>query len=89
VFRSPTLRNVELTAPYFPSGAVWELDDAVALMSTAQLGAELMADEREAINMFLRALTGEQPQIEYPVLPPHTDVTPRSDVSVASPAAAH
>jgi len=89
VFRSPTLRNVELTAPYFHSGAVWELDDAVALMSTAQLGAELTDDEREAIITFLRTLTGEQPRVEYPVLPPHTDVTPRPDVSVASPAAAH
>jgi cytochrome c peroxidase len=89
VFRSPTLRNVELTAPYFHSGAVWELDAAVALMSTAQLGTELADDQRDAIVTFLQALTGEQPQIEYPVLPPHTEVTPRPDVSVTSPAAAH
>jgi len=44
---------------------------------------------REDVITFLRTLTGEQPRVEYPVLPPHTDVTPRPDVSVASPAAAH
>ncbi len=89
VFKSPTLRNVELTAPYFHSGAVWELDDAVELMGSAQLGAALTAEEREAVVAFLRTLTGEQPNVTYPVLPPHTEATPRPDVRVGAGAAGH
>ncbi len=41
VFRSPTLRNVALTAPYFHSGKVWDLRQAVAVMGASQLGAKL------------------------------------------------
>jgi cytochrome c peroxidase len=76
VFKSPSLRNVALTAPYFHSGVVWDLEQAVAVMSSAQLGIELSAEEIGAIVDFLRALTGEQPKIEYPVLPPSTAGSP-------------
>ena len=77
VFRSSPLRNVELTAPYFHSGQVWDLEQAVAIMGTAQLGRELDGDEASAIAAFLRTLTGRQPQVEYPILPPSTAATPR------------
>ena len=77
VFRSPTLRNVALTPPYFHSGAVWGLGDAVEVMGSAQLGAALTAEEREKIVAFLRSTTGADPVVTYPVLPPHTDATPR------------
>ncbi|NLA68157.1 MAG: cytochrome-c peroxidase [Gammaproteobacteria bacterium] len=77
VFRASPLRNVELTAPYFHSGQVWDLEQAVAIMGTAQLGREISGDEAEAIAAFLRTLTGRQPQVEYPVLPPSTARTPR------------
>ena len=77
VFKAPALRNVELTAPYFHSGKVWDLSDAVAVMSSAQLGTELTPDEAAAITAFLGSLTGEQPDISYPVLPPHTESTPQ------------
>jgi len=76
VFKSPTLRNVALTAPYFHSGAVWELTDAVSIMGSAQLGATLTDEEATAIATFLAALTGRQPEIKYPILPRHTDTTP-------------
>ncbi|MEE8192009.1 MAG: cytochrome-c peroxidase [Gemmatimonadales bacterium] len=89
VFRSPTLRNVELTAPYFHSGAVWDLDEAVGVMGSAQLGATLTAEEKAAVVAFLGALTGEQPQVMYPVLPPHTETTPRPDVGVGTGVATH
>ena len=89
VFRSPTLRNVAITAPYFHSGVIWELGDAVALMGSAQLGADLTADERAGIVVFLTALTGDQPRVEYPVLPPHTAATPRPDVRVDPPSTTH
>jgi cytochrome c peroxidase len=77
VFKAPALRNVELTAPYFHSGKVWDLSDAVAVMSTAQLGTELTPADAGAITAFLRTLTGEQPEVDYPVLPPHTESTPQ------------
>lgn len=77
VFRAAPLRNIELTAPYFHSGAVWSLEEAVAVMGTAQLGIELADDEVHSIVAFLKTLTGQIPEIRYPVLPPSTDTTPR------------
>jgi cytochrome c peroxidase len=82
VFRAPPLRNVELTAPYFHSGFIWDLRQAVDVMGTAQLGADLTEAEMTAIVAFLRTLTGEQPIVEYPILPPHTPDTPLPDVTV-------
>ncbi|MBZ8132544.1 cytochrome-c peroxidase [Afifella sp. IM 167] len=76
VFRAGSLRNVALTAPYFHSGQVWSLRQAVEVMATAQLGTELSEEEVDAIVAFLHALTGEQPQVEYPILPASTDTTP-------------
>ena len=72
VFKSPSLRNIELTAPYFHTGKVWDLQQAVAIMGSAQLGATLNNTETEAIAAFLRTLTGKQPEVGYPILPPHT-----------------
>lgn len=77
VFRAVPLRNVALTAPYFHSGNVWDLGQAVAVMGTAQLGRELTDTEVSDIVAFLHALTGEQPKVEYPVLPPSTETTPK------------
>ncbi len=79
VFRAAPLRNIELTAPYFHSGAVWSLEEAVAVMGTAQLGAELSGDEVQSIVAFLKTLTGEVPEIRYPLLPASTDSTPRPE----------
>lgn len=75
-FKSPSLRNIALTPPYFHSGKVWSLEQAVGVMGSSQLGAELTDAESEAIVAFLHTLTGEQPEVEYPVLPPHTKSTP-------------
>lgn len=77
VFRAGPLRNIALTAPYFHSGEVWQLETAVALMGTSQLGQDLNDDEVKAITAWLRTLNGEMPKIEYPILPPSTDTTPR------------
>ena len=77
VFRASPLRNIALTAPYFHSGQVWDLSRAVAIMGTSQLGAELNDAEVDAITAFLNTLTGKQPKIEYPILPPSSDSTPR------------
>ena len=77
VFRAPTLRNIALTAPYFHSGRAWDLRQAVGVMSSSQLGAELTAGEIDRITAFLESLTGEQPKIVHPVLPPSVAATPR------------
>ena len=77
VFRAAPLRNIEMTAPYFHSGAVWSLEEAVAVMGTAQLGTELNDDEVKSIVAFLKTLTGEVPEVVYPQLPPSTTQTPK------------
>lgn len=77
VFKVPSLRNIALTAPYFHTGLVWDLRQAVAVMGSSQLGARLTAEEVDKITAFLESLTGEQPKITYPILPPSTAGTPR------------
>ena len=89
VFKSPSLRNIELTAPYFHSGKVWDLEQAVDVMGSSQLGATLTKDDTQAIVAFLKTLTGTQPKVEYPVLPPHTRDTPLPDAKVAPGPAKH
>ena len=77
VFRAGPLRNIELTAPYFHSGKVWNLREAVAIMGTSQLGEKLSDSEIDAITAFLKTLTGRQPVVDYPILPVSTDTTPK------------
>jgi cytochrome c peroxidase len=79
VFRAVPLRNVELTTPYFHSGKVWNLEQAVAIMGVAQLGKELTPQETSDIAAFLRTLTGQQPRVELPLLPASTAQTPRPE----------
>ena len=57
MFRAAPLRNIAVTPPYFHSGAVWSLREAVAVMSVAQLGADLDEAEIENIVAFLESLT--------------------------------
>ncbi len=77
VFKVPTLRNIALTAPYFHSGKAWDLRQAVAVMGTSQLGVQLTDDETDRIVSFLQSLTGEQPKVVYPTLPPGVASTPQ------------
>ena len=70
VFKVPTLRNIALTAPYFHTGRSWDLRQAVAVMGATQLGAQLTADETQKVAIFLESLTGEQPRIVHPIMPP-------------------
>ena len=76
VFRAGPLRNIALTAPYFHSGIVWNLRQAVAVMGESQLGEKLSEEEVDLITAFLHTLTGEQPRVEYPILPVSTPETP-------------
>lgn len=76
-FKVPTLRNVELTYPYFHDGGADTLVEAVDIMGRLQLGKKFTPDENAAIVAFLKTLTGEQPRIVLPILPPSSDATPR------------
>src|SRR5690606_17063460 len=60
-FKVPTLRNVELTYPYFHDGAYWTLEEAVDVMARLQLGRQLDPAQVTQITAFLKTLTGDQP----------------------------
>jgi len=68
VFRVPPLRNIEKTGPYFDTGVITDLAEAVRLMARYQRGINLSEEEVGQIVAWLRTLTGTIPS-EY--------VTPR------------
>ena len=76
-FKVPTLRNVELTYPYFHDGASDTLAQAVDVMGRLQLGKTFTKQENAQVVAFLKTLTGEQPIFRLPILPPSSDSTPR------------
>ncbi len=59
VFRTPGLRNVADTAPYFHDGSVDSLEKAVAIMGKIQLDAELSDADVADITAFLKATSGK------------------------------
>ena len=77
VFKVPTLRNIELTYPYFHDGEAATLTQAVDTMARLQLGKTLSKEENIKIVAFLKTLTGDQPQFALPQLPASTDNTPK------------
>jgi cytochrome c peroxidase len=77
LFKVPTLRNVELTYPYFHDGAANTLAEAVDVMGRVQLGREYSREDNARVVAFLKALTGEQPSFALPLLPTSSDTTPR------------
>lgn len=79
MFKVPTLRNVELTYPYFHDGRAKTLSEAVSTMGRIQLGKEFKPEEVSRIVAFLKTLTGDQPTFTLPILPPSSDTTPRPE----------
>lgn len=81
MFKVPSLRNVEKTAPYFHDGSVEKLEDAVRQMARHQLGQELSDPDINSIVAFLKTLTGTIPvdYIKQPELPPDGPKTPKGD----------
>jgi cytochrome c peroxidase len=75
-FKVPTLRNVEMTYPYFHDGEAETLTEAVDVMGRLQLGKKFSDKENAQIVAFLKTLTGDQPAFMMPILPPSTDKTP-------------
>ena len=63
--------------PYFHSGKVWSLKEAVVIMGSAQLGFKVSDSEADMIVAFLHALTGRQPKVDHPLLPPNGPDTPK------------
>ncbi|MDX9796331.1 MAG: cytochrome c peroxidase [Arcobacteraceae bacterium] len=62
-YKVPTLRNIELTAPYLHSGEIKTLREAVTFMMEYQIGVTPNAAEVNHIMAFLRTLTGNRPKI--------------------------
>jgi len=79
-FKVSPLRNVAMTGPYFHTGKVATLDDAVRQMAQYQTGKELATVDREAIVTWLKTLTGDidANYIKQPELPKSTSRTPRA-----------
>lgn len=59
LFRVPTLRNVALTYPYFHTGTVQRLDEAVRIMFETQVGTTPTATTLHNVTRFLEAQTGK------------------------------
>ncbi|MBR8461869.1 cytochrome-c peroxidase [Campylobacter sp. faydin G-105] len=78
--KAPTLRNIELTAPYFHNGTIWSLKEAVQTMGSVQLGIEISDKEANSIVTFLNALTGKMPKVEYPMFPASTYTTSKPEL---------
>ena len=81
VFKTPSLRNVALTYPYFHDGSVWSLRDAINVMGETQLGIKLTTTDIDQIAAFLGSLNGAPPAdaLRLPALPPDGPKSPRPD----------
>lgn len=62
-FKVPSLRNIELRAPYFHDKRYSRLEDAVKKMAYHNLGYNLNDQEAGRIVVFLKTLTGKRPAI--------------------------
>jgi cytochrome c peroxidase len=62
IFKSPSLRNIEMTAPYFHDGSIESLEEAIRIMAYTQLGKELNEDQINKMVKFFKSLTGEIPE---------------------------
>jgi cytochrome c peroxidase len=61
-FKVPSLRNIELTAPYFHDASAPDLKAAIKDMAKYQLGKPITDDELVRLEAFLKSLTGEKPK---------------------------
>lgn len=58
-FKTPTLRNVMLTAPYMHDGTITTIEDAIQVMHEFQIGRSISDAETAKMVAFLNTLTGE------------------------------
>ncbi|MES1206489.1 MAG: cytochrome c peroxidase [Pseudomonadota bacterium] len=84
VFKVPSLKNVDRTAPYFHNGGTTNLQDAIRLMGHYQLGIDLTPDEVQSISIWMGSMTGEiAPAYIAPPRPP--EESPAPAVQAAAP----
>ncbi len=62
LFQVPTLRNIALTAPYFYTGTVPTLGEAIRVMAKTQLQQDLSDEQVKYLTAFLRSLNGKFPK---------------------------
>lgn len=75
--KTPVLRNILKTAPYYHNGAIWDINEAIKEMGSIQLGIEITDEEAKTIATFFEALEGDLPEVTYPELPRSTASTPK------------
>lgn len=78
-FKTPSLRDVALTGPYFHDGAAKTLEEAIDFMAAGPgknskldpnwKAAKLSSKEKKQLKAFLESLTGEWTYSEPPILP--------------------
>jgi cytochrome c peroxidase len=61
MFKTPSLRNIAKTGPYFHDGSVRDLKKAIEIMALVQLKYDISNSEIENIAAFLESLTGDFP----------------------------
>jgi cytochrome c peroxidase len=59
VFKVPSLRNVEVTAPYLHDGKAESLEEAIRIMGKTQIGKTISDEDVLLLEKFLKTLTGE------------------------------
>ncbi len=62
-FKVPTLRNIELTAPYLHDGSAAKIEDVIKVMIEYQTGRISSKEDILNIKSFLLTLTGDRPEI--------------------------
>jgi cytochrome c peroxidase len=79
LFKVPSLRNIEMTGPYFHDGKIPTLNGAITKMADYQVGKALSDAEIQSIATWMKSLTGEIPAdyIKPPELPKSTSQTPK------------
>ena len=60
MFKVPTLRNIELTGPYFHDGGVASLEKTIQMMGDMQLMQQISDEEAAKIAGFLKTMNGKQ-----------------------------
>lgn len=62
-YKVPSLRNIEKTAPYFYSGEVMDLKEALKMVAKMRINYDLSDEQTHALYKFLLTLSGEKPEI--------------------------
>jgi cytochrome c peroxidase len=88
-FKTPTLRNVALTAPYMHDGSSATLEEVVELYDRGGGDApnkskliyklNLTSQEKTDLVAFLKALTGTLPEVKVPAMYPESDLQSRGE----------